>query len=138
MFASTPLPGVVIKTVPTEEVADEAEAVDGAVGSDGHLPLWQKGGEARSQGLGGGGVDCTCPCSLGHCPTAPSAQGQACPGGPTVLTKVIMLTPCASSMVTALVEGSMARAVTGTLSPVLVQAHMEFMGLLWILWGGGG
>jgi hypothetical protein len=49
-----------------------------------------------------------------------------------------MLTPCASSMVTALVEGSMARAVTGTLSPVLVQAHMEFMGLLWILWGGGG
>jgi hypothetical protein len=41
-------------------------------------------------------------------------------------------------MVTALVEGSIAAALTGTLSPVLVHSHSLFMGLLWILGGGGG
>ena len=54
------------------------------------------------------------------------------------MTNVIMDTPCASSMVTALVEGSIAAALTGTLSPVLVHSHSLFMGLLWILGGGGG
>ena len=46
-----------------------------------------------------------------------------------MLTKVIMLTPCASWMVTALVEGSMAFALTGTLS-TLVQSHRGLTGLL--------
>jgi hypothetical protein len=41
-------------------------------------------------------------------------------------------------MVTALVEGSMALAVTGTLSPVLVHSQSLFIGLLWILREGRG
>jgi hypothetical protein len=51
------------------------------------------------------------------------------PTEPTVLTNVIMLTPWASVMVTALVEGSIALATTGTLS-TRVQFHSGLTGLL--------
>eukprot|EP00878_Enallax_costatus_P046603 GHUV01056818.1.p2 GENE.GHUV01056818.1~~GHUV01056818.1.p2 ORF type:complete len:102 (+),score=16.32 GHUV01056818.1:879-1184(+) len=47
----------------------------------------------------------------------------------TVLTKVIIFTPCASSMLTALVLGSMALASTGT-DGTDVHSHILFMGLL--------
>lgn len=50
-----------------------------------------------------------------------------------MLTKVIILTPCASSMVTADVEGSIALAVTGT-EGTAVHSHSLLTGLLWILW----
>jgi hypothetical protein len=50
----------------------------------------------------------------------------------TVLTKVIMRTPLPSCMVMALLLGSMALAVTGTLSTA-VQSHILFTGLLWML-----
>jgi hypothetical protein len=50
----------------------------------------------------------------------------------TVLTKVIMRTPPPSWMVMALLLGSMALAVTGTLSTA-VQSHILFTGLLWML-----
>ena len=49
----------------------------------------------------------------------------------TVLTNVIILTPCASSIVTALVLGSMALAVTGT-EGTAVHSHILFTGLLWM------
>jgi hypothetical protein len=57
----------------------------------------------------------------------------------TVLTKVIIFTPLPSWMVMALLLGSMALAVTGTLSTA-VQSHILFTGLLWMLqqqkWNG--
>lgn len=64
---------------------------------------------------------------------------------PTVLTNVIMLTPRASWMVTALVDGSIADALTGT-DGTAVHSHSLFTGLLWMLlrertevrlWAGG-
>lgn len=48
-----------------------------------------------------------------------------------MLTNVIILTPCASSIVTALVLGSMALAVTGT-EGTAVHSHILFTGLLWM------
>jgi hypothetical protein len=52
----------------------------------------------------------------------------------TVLTKVIMRTPPPNWMVIALLLGSMALALTGTLSTA-VQSHILFTGLLWMLCG---
>jgi hypothetical protein len=67
---------------------------------------------------------------------APRGSTGAPPKGPhTVLTKVIIDTPWASVMVTALVDGSMARAVTGT-DGTAVHCHSGLAGLLWILRGG--
>ena len=53
-----------------------------------------------------------------------------------MLTNVIMLTPAPRVMVTALVEGSIALAVTGT-DGTAVHCHSGLGGWLWILGVGG-